>query len=80
MRRHVKIALTGVVVIAFLLFFFCAPVIGLSVPGGCGDIQLITRPSYESLSFHFFNTGEVYFARHFDWMTSAFAVPSCAIS
>ena len=77
MRRRLSLAI-GVFVIALLLFFFYVPVIGLSVPGGCGDIQLITRPSYESLSFHFFNVGEVYFARHFDWMVHSFPVPSCS--
>lgn len=77
MRRRTQLAI-GVCVIAFLLFFVFVPLVGLSVPGGCGDIYLITRPSYESLSFHFFNVGEVYFARHFDWRVNGFPVPSCS--
>ena len=71
MRRRVQVAV-GACVVAFFLFFFFAPVIEFSV----GIPRCHYGPIYGSLSFHFFNVGEVYFSG-FSWMTSGFTVPLC---
>jgi len=74
MRRLVKSFLAGIAVIALLSFFFFAPVIGFYPP----TCTHLTKPSYESLSFHFFNMGEVYLFGQFTWMAGGFLVPLCA--
>jgi hypothetical protein len=76
MRRLVKAVLAGVVVVAILSFFFLAPVDGFNAPT-CVDGIPAGSPSYGSLSFHFFDVGEVYAFGQFSWMTTGFTVPSC---
>ena len=71
MIRTKTIAVVGIAVV--LTFFFLAPVIGFSEPACVANLP----PGYESLSFHFFNVGEVYYAGGFSWFANGFPVQSC---
>ena len=73
MKRTKKMVVVGIVIAVLLTLFFLAPVIGFSEPACVANLP----PGYESLSFHFFNVGEVYYAGGFSWFANGFPVQSC---
>jgi hypothetical protein len=65
MKRRTLIA-AGVLGVALVAFFFCAPVVPMNI------IPCFAPPhgeGYASLSYRLFYVGEIYLGSHFEWAT-----------